>query len=222
MIVLAVAPAAIITILAVLLIVAAIVVYLLAVIVELKKITVGLDAVIPPVGELVAKTAPVNQLVDQINGDLSAGTNLLEGLLVKKAGLDDAGSLIESMFPGGGQAFFSRNGRRDKPRRMGVVYTRGALQLARLGRGAPIGKPLRGAALRDPLYASASPRTLYPDPRGEGNRPKSPVVGKDSPVQYNPSGDIPFSVAAVTEPGGVAVSRDRGEQPGGILRYRRS
>ena len=93
--VLAVAPAAVITILAVLLIVLAIVVFLVAVIVELKKISLGLDVVIPPVAELVAKTAPVNTLVDQINGDLTAGVNLLEGLLVKKAGLDDAGGLIE-------------------------------------------------------------------------------------------------------------------------------
>jgi hypothetical protein len=220
--VLAFAPAAGITILAVVLIIAAIVVYLLAVIVELKKISVGLDAVIPPVAELVAKTAPVNQLVDQINGDLIAGTNLLEGLLVKKAGLDDAGGLIEGMFPGGGQAFFSRNGRRDKPRRIGIVYTRGALQLARLGRGSPLGKPMRGAALRDPLYASASPRTLYPDPRGEGNRPKSPVVGTGSPVQYSPSGDVPMPAAPVTETGGVAVTREQGGETGGILRYRRN
>jgi hypothetical protein len=221
MIVLAVAPAAIIVILAVVLIVAAIVVFLLAVIVELVKISKGLDVVLPPVAEIVAKTAPVNQLVDQINGDLIAGTNLLEGLLVKKAGLADAGGLIEGMFPGGGQAFFARNGRRDKPRRIGVVYTRGALQLARLGRGSPIGRAMRGSALRDPLYASASPRTLYPDPRGEGQRPVSPVVGKDSPVQYNPSGDIPMPATPVAEPQAATTVARPTQDTGGILRYRR-
>ena len=214
------APAAGITILAVLLIIVAIVVFLVATIVELKKISVGLDFVLPPVGEIVAKTAPVNQLVDQIVGDLGAGTNLLEGLLVKKAGLDDAGGLIEGMFKGGGVAFFQRNGRRDRPKRIGVVYTRGALQLARLGRGSPLGSPLRGAALRDPLYASASPRSLYPDPRGAGERPKSPVVGKDSPVQYNPSGDVPMPTTPIAEPVAQTTAVSRGET-GGILRYRR-
>lgn len=193
-----VAPAAIITIVAVLLCILAIVVFLLAIIVELRTISLGLDEVIPPVAELVAKTQPVNQLVDQIVGDLVAGTNLLEGLLVKKAGVEDAGGLIESLFPGGGQAFLARQGRPGKPRHFGVVYSRGALQLARLGRGAPLGAALRGAPLRDPAYASESPRSLYPDPRGVGatrnsagapNRPRSPVIGGGSPTQYRRPGD---------------------------------
>jgi hypothetical protein len=180
------------------LIIAAIVVFLLAIIVELKTISNGLDLVIPPVGELVAKTAPVNDLVHKIVADLGAGHNLLEGLLVKKAGLDDAAGLIESLFPGGGQAFLQRQGRPGRPRHFGVVYSRGALQLARLGRSAPLGKPMRGAALRDPLYASAEPRTLYPDPRGVGpqgtsagapNRPRTPVIGANSPNQYRRPGD---------------------------------
>ncbi|MDQ6776716.1 MAG: hypothetical protein M3071_11000 [Actinomycetota bacterium] len=195
-----VAPAAIITIAAVVLIVAAIVVFLLAIILELKTISNGLDVVIPPVTELVQKTAPVNQLVSKIVGDLGAGTDLLEGLLIKKAGVEDSAGLIESLFPGGGQAFLARQGRPGKPRHFGVVYSRGALQLARLGRGAPLGAPMRGAALRDPLYASASPRSLFPDPRGEGNRPKSPVVGANSPVQYSPSGDVSMPSTQVTEP----------------------
>jgi hypothetical protein len=194
----AISPAAIVTILAIVLIIAAIVVFLLAIIVELKTISEGLDVVIPPVAELVAKTQPVNQLVHQIVADLGAGHNLLEGLLLKKAGMDDSAGLIESLFPGGGQAFLARNGRRGKPKHYGVVYSRGALQLARLGRGAPLGAAMRGAALRDPLYASAEPRTLYPDPRGVGpqgtsagapNRPRTPVIGANSPNQYRRPGD---------------------------------
>jgi hypothetical protein len=219
--ILAFAPATGIVLLAVILIIAAIVVFLVAVIVELRKISMGLDVVIPPVAELVQKTAPVNQLVDQIVSDLVAGTNLLEGLLIKKAGMDDAGGLIEGMFRGGGDAFFQRNGRRDKPRRIGVVYTRGALQLARLGRGSPLGAPMRGAALRDPLYASASPRSLYPDPRGEGQRPVSPVIGKDSPVQYNPSGEVPMPSAPIVERN-VAPATPAPQTDGeGVIRYRR-
>jgi hypothetical protein len=193
-----VAPAALITVLATVLIIAAIVVFLLAIIVELKTISNGLDVVIPPVAELVQKTGPVNQLVHQIVSDLGAGTNLLEGLLLKKAGMNDAAGLIESLFPGGGQAFLQRNGRPGKPRHFGVVYSRGALQLARLGRGAPLGAAMRGSALRDPLYASGEPRTLYPDPRGVGpegtsagapNRPRTPVIGANSPNAYRRPGD---------------------------------
>jgi hypothetical protein len=193
-----IAPAAIIVVLAVVLIIAAIVVFLLAIIVELKTISNGLDVVIPPVGELVAKTQPVNQLVNQIVSDLGAGHNLLEGLLVKKAGLSDSAGLIESLFPGGGSAFLQRQGRPGRPKHFGVVYSRGALQLARLGRSAPLGAPMRGPALRDPLYASGEPRTLYPDPRGVGpegtsagapNRPRTPVIGANSPNQYRRPGD---------------------------------
>ena len=219
--ILAFAPATGIVLLAVILIIAAIVVFLVAVIVELRKISMGLDVVIPPVAELVQKTAPVNQLVDQIVSDLVAGTNLLEGLLIKKAGMDDAGGLIEGMFRGGGDAFFQRNGRRDKPRRIGVVYTRGALQLARLGRGSPLGAPMRGAALRDPLYASASPRSLYPDPRGEGQRPVSPVIGKDSPVQYNPSGEVPMPSAPIVERNVAPATPAPQTDAEGVIRYRR-
>lgn len=215
-----VAPAAIITVLAIVLCIAAIVVFLLAIIVELKTISDGLDVVIPPVGELVAKTQPVNELVHQIVADLVAGTNLLEGLLVKKAGVDDAAGLIESLFPGGGQAFLARQGRRGKPRHFGVVYSRGALQLARLGRAAPLGQPMRGAPLRDPLAASASPRTLYPDPRGVGvegtsagapNRPRTPVIGANSPVQYRPPGDDSVIYDSSTDATAVPKA------PGGIL-----
>jgi hypothetical protein len=193
-----IAPAAIITIVAIVLIVAAIVVFLLAIIVELKTISNGLDVVIPPVAELVQKTQPVNQLVHQIVSDLGAGTNLLEGLLVKKAGMDDAAGLIESLFPGGGQAFLARNGRPGRPRHFGVVYSRGALQLARLGRGSPLGAALRGSPLRDPVAASESSRALYPDPRGVGptgnsagapDRPRTPVIGANSPNQYRRPGD---------------------------------
>jgi hypothetical protein len=193
-----ISPAAIITVVAIVLIVAALVVFLLAIIVELKTISNGLDVVIPPVAELVQKTQPVNQLVNQIVSDLGAGHNLLEGLLLKKAGMDDSAGLIESLFPGGGQAFLARQGRPGKPRHFGVVYSRGALQLARLGRGSPLGAALRGSPLRDPVAASESSRALYPDPRGVGptgnsagapDRPRTPVIGANSPNQYRRPGD---------------------------------
>jgi hypothetical protein len=56
-------PAAAVTILAVVLIILALVVYLVAVILELRKITSALDVVIGAVGEIVSKSAPVNDVV---------------------------------------------------------------------------------------------------------------------------------------------------------------
>ena len=54
-------------------------------------------------GGIVTKSKPVNGVVEAINKDLSAGTDLLEGLLEKKAGQDDAAGLVESVFPGAGR-----------------------------------------------------------------------------------------------------------------------
>ena len=79
-------PAAAVTLIAVVLVILALVVYLVSVILELRKITAGLDAVIGSVGDILTKTEPVNGVVETINKDLSAGTDLLEGLLDKKAG----------------------------------------------------------------------------------------------------------------------------------------
>ena len=76
-----------VTIVAVALIVAALVYYLVSVIVQLRKITAGLDEAIAGVSGIVEKSAPVNDVVTTINQQLDAGVDLLEGLLVKKAGL---------------------------------------------------------------------------------------------------------------------------------------
>ena len=81
------------------LIIAALAIYLIATIIQLFKINAGLDVVLGKVGEIVAKSAPVNGVVDAINSNLVAGRDLLEGLLLKKAGPDSAG-LVESLFPG--------------------------------------------------------------------------------------------------------------------------
>ena len=77
-------PAAgVVTIVAVALIVLALVYYLVSTIVQLRKIADGLDEVIASVGEIVSKSAPVNDVVDDINAQLDAGVELREGLLVK-------------------------------------------------------------------------------------------------------------------------------------------
>jgi hypothetical protein len=185
-------PAAVVTIVAVVLAIVALVVYLVAVILELRKITAGLDTVIGSVGGIVQKSEPVNEIVAAINEDLSAGTELLEGLLVKKAGPDDAAGLVDSVFPGAGAAVLERLGRTGKVKNIDAVYTRGAIQLARLGRESPLGAgPESGAALRDAIYSSAAARTIYDDPTGSRravgearSMPRSPAIGVGAPKAY--------------------------------------
>ena len=98
--------AAWVTVLATLAIVLALVYYLVSTIGALRQITKGLDGVIASVGEIVEKSGPVNDVVRDINNNLDAGVDLLEGLLVQKAGLIDAVGLVEGLYPGAGKAGF--------------------------------------------------------------------------------------------------------------------
>lgn len=181
--------AEVVLILAVVLIIAAMAAFLLPVIAGLARVNRGLDAAIASVGEIITKTEPVNEIVDAINADLDTATSALEGLLVKKAGLIDAMGLIEGLYPGA-----AAQGLRDVPDsattkapRIGEVYTRGVLTLARLGREAPIAATSpNGPALRNPSYGAHAALDLYPDVRHERPQklPRSPVIGTDAPVQY--------------------------------------
>ena len=121
----------------------------------------------PHVGEIVEKSAPVNEVVDDINANLDAGVDALEGLLVKKAGLDDAVGLVEGLYPGAAAA-----GLRDFPEsttitppRIGEVYTQGhADARAARPRGADRRRPARRARCCATSRAAASRRALlYPD-----------------------------------------------------------
>ncbi|MGZ4175941.1 MAG: hypothetical protein ACXVRP_11780 [Solirubrobacteraceae bacterium] len=184
-----------ILIIAVVLIVAAIVLYLVATIVALRQITAGLDEAISGVGEIIEKSAPVAAVVTDINANLDAGVDLLEGLLVKKAGLTDAVGLVDGLYPGAAAAGLRRfpESKTVTPPRIGEVYTRGTLTLARLGRQAPIAAASpNGPALRNPAYGSSAARTLYPDGREPHAKalPRSPVIGADSPVQYDPEEEV--------------------------------
>jgi hypothetical protein len=182
-------------IVAVVLIVLALVYYLVSTIVALRQISAGLDDVIEGVGELVEKSEPVNGIVTSINGNLDAGVDLLEGLLVKKAGLHDAVGLVESVYPGAaaeGLRDFPESKEIDPPR-IGDVYTRGTLTLARLGREAPIAAASPGSGvLRDVEGRSLAARLLYPSVRHERPEqlPESPVIGTGAPVQYEKREDI--------------------------------
>jgi len=186
-------PAAgVVLIAAVVLIVLALVYYLVATIVALRQITAGLDETIAAVGEIVEKSAPVNDVVTTINANLDAAVDALEGLLVKKAGIVDAVGLIEGLYPGAaaeGLRNFEES-RGLKAPRIGEVYTKGTLTLARLGREAPIAAASPdGPVLRNVTGGSLAARSLYPEGRQSRPEklPRSPVIGTDAPEKYEPS-----------------------------------
>jgi hypothetical protein len=183
-------PAAgVVTIALIVLIVLALVYYLVSTILQLRATNQALDRVIAGVGEIVAKSAPVNDVVDDINANLDAAVSALEGLLVKKAGMSDALGLVDGLYPGAAAQGFRDfpESREITPPRIAEVYTAGTLTLARLGREAPVATASpAGPALRNPAYGSAAARTLY-----AGDRPgRSPVIGTDAPVQYEQREDI--------------------------------
>ena len=186
-------PAAgVVMIIAIVLIVLAIVYYLVATIVALQRITRGLDRAIAAVGGIIEKSAPVEGVVRDINANLDAGVDLLEGLLVQKAGLEDAVGLIDGLYPGAAASGLRNFPDSTKVRapRISEVYTKGTLTLARLGREAPIAAASpNGPALRDVEGGSLAARLLYPEVRQSrpGSLARSPVIGTDAPVQYEPS-----------------------------------
>jgi hypothetical protein len=216
-------PAAgVVTIVAVVLIVLALVYYLVSTIVVLRKITAGLDDAIAGVGEIVEKSAPVGDVVRDINRNLDAGVDVLEGLLVKKAGLVDAMGLIEGLYPGAaadGLRHFP-DSTTVRPPRIADVYTKGTLTLARLGREAPIAAASPdGPVLRNVEGGSLDARSLYPETRQ--TRParlaRSPVIGTGAPVQYPPSeqrGGTTPGEAEIREKGPWTETAAEGVVPG--------
>jgi len=179
----------------VVLIVLALVFFLVSTILQLRAITAGLDDVIAGVGEILEKSAPVNDVVDAINSQLDAGVDLLEGLLVKKAGLVDAVGLVDGLYPGAAAAGFRNfpESTSIEAPRISEVYTKGTLTLARLGREAPIAAANpAGPVLRNVEGGSLAARLLYPSVRHAAppELPRSPVIGTDAPVQYEQRDDI--------------------------------
>ncbi len=188
------APAVLLLVIVVL-IVLALVFYLCSTIFALRSIRKGLDEVITGVSEIIEKSAPVNDVVTTINEQLDAGVELLEGLLVKKAGMADAVGLVEGIYPGAAAAGFRAfpESKTVEAPRIGEVYTKGTLTLARLGREAPIAAASpEGPVLRNVEGGSLAARELYPDSRqtGPDKLPRSPVIGSDAPVQYEQRDDI--------------------------------
>ena len=191
------------------LIVLALVFYLVSTILQLRKITSGLDEVIVHVSAIIEKTAPVEAVVKDINANLDAGVDLLEGLLVKKAGLEEAVGLVEGLYPGAAAAGFRNfpDSTTVHAPRIAEVYTRGTLTLARLGREAPVAQANpAGPVLRNVEGGSLAARELYPEVRQSRPErlPRSPVIGTDAPVQYEQRDDIgaPRKRLPATGPGG--------------------
>jgi hypothetical protein len=186
-------PAAgVVLIATVVVIVLVLVYYLVSTILALRQIVAGLDETIASVGEIVEKSAPVNEVVTTINQNLDAAVDALEGLLVKKAGLDDAVGLVDGLYPGAAAEGLRNfeDSRNVAPPRIAEVYTKGTLTLARLGREAPIAAASpAGPALRNVTGGSLAARLLYPEIRQQRpeRMPRSPVIGTDAPVQYEPS-----------------------------------
>jgi hypothetical protein len=186
-------PAAgVVMIVAVVLIVLALVYFLVSTIFALRRITGGLDEAIAGVREIIDKSAPVEAVVKDINANLDAGVDLLEGLLVKKAGLVDAVGLVDGLYPGAADEGLRNfpDSRTISAPRISEGYTKGTLTLARLGREAPIAAASpNGPVLRNVEGGSLDARSLYPEARQ--SRPerfeRSPVIGTNAPVQYPPS-----------------------------------
>jgi hypothetical protein len=186
-------PAAgVVMIVAVVLIVLALVYFLVSTIFALRRITGGLDEAIAGVREIIDKSAPVEAVVKDINANLDAGVDLLEGLLVKKAGLVDAVGLVDGLYPGAADEGLRNfpDSRTISAPRISEVYTKGTLTLARLGREAPIAAASpNGPVLRNVEGGSLDARSLYPEERQSRPKrfPRSPVIGTGAPVQYPPS-----------------------------------
>ena len=164
--------AAAVMILAVVLIVLALVYFLVATIFELRKIVAGLDRVIEHVGGIVEKSAPVNEIVNDINANLDAGVSALEGLLVKKAGMSDAVGLVDGLYPGAAAAglrdFPESSGSRAAADRRGVHE--GHADAGRLGREAPIAaaSPRGAGAARLRVREQRGARAVSGGPRTGG------------------------------------------------------
>ena len=198
--------------------------YLVSTIFALRQITAGLDEAVGGVVEIIEKSAPVEEIVTSINKNLDAGVDLLEGLLVKKAGMEDAVGLVEGLYPGAAAEGFRNfpESKTTKAPRISEVYTRGTLTLARLGREAPIAaaSPAGGAVLRDVTRGSLAARALYPEARQ--TRPekleRSPVIGTDAPVQYEPSGTATMERQAQPPPASDDEGNDTQGEPGADAR----
>ena len=183
-------------ILGVVLIVLALVYFLVSTIFQLRKIVAGLDRVIEHVGGIVEKSAPVDDDRRRHQREPRRRRLRARGAAGQEGGHERRRRPHRGPLPGRRRRRACATSRRARTswRRGSARSTRaGTLTLARLGREAPIAAASpRGPALRDPAYGSAASRALYPEGRepGAAELPRSPVIGTDSPEQYERREDI--------------------------------
>ena len=154
----------------------------------------GLDEAIAAVGEIVEKTAPVDDGRHHHQpAPRRRRSTRSRACSSRRPGwrTPSASSTASTRAPPPrGSAHFPESGD-VKPPRISEVYTRGTLTLARLGREAPIAaaSPAGGPVLRNVTGGSLAARLLYPEDRQTRPErlPRSPVIGTDAPVQYEPS-----------------------------------
>ena len=89
-----------------------------------------------------------------------------------------------------------REGRSGELKNIDVVYTRGAVQLVRLGRESPLGAggeagpgASRPGSTRAPLRGRST-RTRRGRSPGMDSRPGSPTIGTDAPAVYGVGGGV--------------------------------
>ena len=138
-------------------------------IVALQKITKGLDDAIGGVGEIIEKTAPVGDVVNDDQRQPRRGRRRCSRACSSRR----PGCRTRSAWSTGCTRAPRRDGLRNFPDsktttapRISEVYTSGTLTLARLGREAPIAAASPdGPVLRNPAYGSLAARLLYPEIR---------------------------------------------------------
>ena len=169
-------------IVAVVLIVLALVYYLLSTIVALRKITAGLDEVIADVTGIVEKSAPVNDDRDRDQRAARRGRRPARGPARQEGRPDRRGRARRRPLPGsrrGRVPELPRAARRSTAPRIGEVYTKGTLTLARLGREAPIAAASpNGPVLRNVEGGSLAARAALPRQRQTAPQ-KLPALARD-------------------------------------------
>ena len=184
-----------------------------------------------------------------INEQLDAGVDLLEGLLVKKAGSWTPSASSRASTPARPPPGSGTSRRAPRSRRASARCTRRALTLARLGREAPIavGNPA-GPALRDVERGSLAARLLYPEIRqsrpgrcqvaghrhrfarpvpaeraARRNDPDEAEIREKGPVRSAAEGIVPAEAGGSDAPrdaGGGSAAREH--RPGSDDRIRRA
>ena len=185
-----------VTILAVVLIVLALVYYLVSTILALRKITAGLDEVIASVGEIVEKSAPVNDVVNDINAQPRRRRRAARGPARPEGRHGGRGRPRRRPLPGRGGGRLPQLPREHDDH--GAAHRRGlheghAHARAARPRGADRRRPTRRARCCATSRAAASRRassTPTSARRRPEKLPRSPVIGTDAPVQYEQRDDI--------------------------------